>query len=333
MKLSDRDLRDAWREGLPRTRLASEGCPESDLLVRAAAGELTPNEREPLVDHLLTCADCAEEYRLARELVVITGAAPSSVPSSAPSPAPSSVPAPSPAQAPDSPAEETGTNDVRDVRETHVREPLASPRRWRWFFSPAPAFALAAIFLLASLGLIWWVVNLRAERSRLETELAAARSARSEEAARTIAESQAQLEERAREIAAGNAQIAELRAQLSALARPQPNAPLVDLLPPDATRGEATPSTVRVDWPNGAQFVTLILHTSDEARRSDYEVEVIDQAGNTIAREAGLRKSPDNTFTLILPRSLLASGQYRLRLFGIGAGRRERLEQYSLRVN
>jgi hypothetical protein len=43
-------------------------CPSGETLARAAAGDLSPAEREQVVDHLAGCSDCAEEYRLATSL-------------------------------------------------------------------------------------------------------------------------------------------------------------------------------------------------------------------------------------------------------------------------
>lgn len=47
---------------------ASEGCPPPERIWEAVAGRLDPGETRDLVDHVATCAACAEEWRLAVEL-------------------------------------------------------------------------------------------------------------------------------------------------------------------------------------------------------------------------------------------------------------------------
>lgn len=73
MRLDDAALRAAYRDGTRRARQID--CPDSEMLPRAAAGELPPAELDALVSHLASCSDCSEELQLARPLLV-KGAAP-----------------------------------------------------------------------------------------------------------------------------------------------------------------------------------------------------------------------------------------------------------------
>ncbi len=61
-------LRDAFASLAP-TAEARADCPEPERVWRAAAGEVPSAEIRALVDHTAGCPSCAEEWRLARELV------------------------------------------------------------------------------------------------------------------------------------------------------------------------------------------------------------------------------------------------------------------------
>jgi hypothetical protein len=62
MKLSSEELKQLYRV---RTARASRlECPSADAFVNAASGEVNVEERTRLVDHLVSCSDCAQEYQL-----------------------------------------------------------------------------------------------------------------------------------------------------------------------------------------------------------------------------------------------------------------------------
>jgi hypothetical protein len=66
MKLDDEELVALFND--PLARAPGAGCPEPDAFRRAAMGEVSAKEREEFVDHLVSCADCAEEYRVMPEV-------------------------------------------------------------------------------------------------------------------------------------------------------------------------------------------------------------------------------------------------------------------------
>jgi hypothetical protein len=68
--MSDGDADAALREPYRRATASRSrrDCPSSETLARLAAGELAGTEREQISDHLGFCADCAEEYQIARSL-------------------------------------------------------------------------------------------------------------------------------------------------------------------------------------------------------------------------------------------------------------------------
>lgn len=66
MTLDDDALGRTYRRATVRTGGARADCPESDMLARAAAGELDGSARRRVAEHLAFCSDCSEEIQLAR---------------------------------------------------------------------------------------------------------------------------------------------------------------------------------------------------------------------------------------------------------------------------
>ena len=68
MKLTDEEMKALYQAQTVRSARGGADCPPEETLARAAAGDLSSIERERVADHLMGCADCAQEYRLARSL-------------------------------------------------------------------------------------------------------------------------------------------------------------------------------------------------------------------------------------------------------------------------
>src|SRR5262245_40730446 len=68
MKLTDEEMRRLYRRQTARSRSGRAECLSEEAMTRVAEGELSQSEREALADHLMACSDCAEEYRILREL-------------------------------------------------------------------------------------------------------------------------------------------------------------------------------------------------------------------------------------------------------------------------
>lgn len=68
MKLSREQLNEAYREESSRSQQRAASCLSPDSLACLATGDMSTRERERAVDHLLVCADCADELRAAREM-------------------------------------------------------------------------------------------------------------------------------------------------------------------------------------------------------------------------------------------------------------------------
>jgi len=308
MKLSSEELRCLYQQETGRPARGRAECLAADMLLRAAAGESSQAERDQVARHLLGCADCAREYRLVREFKPWA----------------------------DRVAAAAGGPELSAEKE------LAAPQSRWWprlgsMLSPRGApYALAAALLIVSLALGGWVISLRRENNLLKmtsdpapvTEETSSERARREESDRRAQ----QVAEATRRAEQDQAQIAELRRTIDELSRPQPNAPITDLEPRDSTRAGSGVATA-IDVEPGADFFTLILHVDGEPSHASFTLEVGDGRGRRLWLVPGLRKSQLNTFTVALPRRQLPAGQYRLKLYGLRAGRRERVAEYQMRVN
>jgi hypothetical protein len=252
MKLTHSDLRTLYRSGTGMP--ARRDCPSGETLARAAAGQLSHDERDLMADHIAVCAECADEYRL--------------------------------------------TTPVK----AWAREAGLEQARSRYVLPYAAAAAIG--FVALSLG-GWSWLELRSTRRTLDE--ATARATQYEREATT------------------------LRAANDQLAAPVLNAPILDLAPRDATRGHdatATNREQRLMVPAHASAFTLILTTTNNATR--YDVEISDAAGTAIWAGRGLERGRDGSLTLLLPRKLVPSGSYRVRLKAPDSA--QIAEEYRVRV-
>jgi hypothetical protein len=120
--------------------------------------------------------------------------------------------------------------------------------------------------------------------------------------------------------------VASLRRTVSDLSRPQANAPVIDLYSGIA-RGEGTPRPVE-PVPQDARLYTVILHPASPQRGKEYRVEIVRADGAVVWSETGLLLNAYGSLGLIVPRSALGSGDFRIRLFAKEAS----VEEYELRV-
>lgn len=124
--------------------------------------------------------------------------------------------------------------------------------------------------------------------------------------------------------------VAHLRDQVDDLASPQLNAPILDLQPAGSTRG-AGPGVQTV--PADARLFTVILNPAGRPAFAEYELEIVDAAGDVLRRDGGLKPNPFGSFSATLSRGLLGPGDFRVRLVGIDSGGgRQTVEEYALRI-
>src|SRR5262249_260308 len=227
------------------------------------------------------CSDCAEEYRLLRELKPWADQAADSVRT------PASV---------IKPAVMLSDNNHR----------ASTPRpgwieRFVGIFSPGmAAYATAAAFLIIGLAAIAWVISLKRENAGMTAQLNQQRAA-SNRASDSIAEMRRQLEETARQAEQYKKDVAELRRSIDDLSQPSVNVPVEDL-EVDQPRGGASGDVKTVTVPAGANLFTLLLRAKSGLSFPDYALEVIDDHGKRVFRVTGLHKSEADGFNVALPR-------------------------------
>lgn len=117
----------------------------------------------------------------------------------------------------------------------------------------------------------------------------------------------------------------ELRARLDELSAPQVNPVIVDLHQNPAIRSGGETATV-VPAESAA---TLVLYLTEPREFADFEVDILDEREKTVWSSQGLRLDRDYlTVTLALPKGSLPSGEYHIRLYGVGAGEKVLVASY-----
>lgn len=118
----------------------------------------------------------------------------------------------------------------------------------------------------------------------------------------------------------------DLQARLDELSVPQANPVIVDLYQDPAVRsGGESATEVPAELAS-----TLVLHLSEPREFSDFEVDILDaEAEAVVWSSRGLVLDGDFlTVTLALPKGSLPSGEYRIRLYGVGTGEKVLLADY-----
>jgi hypothetical protein len=322
MKLTNEELSRLYRRQTARSRAGRAECLSEEAMARAAEGEMRQSEREVIADHLMACSDCAEEYRVLRELKLW--------------------------------AERTAVSAYE--RESAIesttappgKEARVVPRQLDWagwagragwaswarrlagiFPAGFGAYAIAAALLVVSLACVAWIISLKRENARMAARLNEQLASR-DQASQSLTDARRELEAAERRAEQQQTEIAELRRSVDDLSQPQVNVPITDL-EQQADRGGDGATTVTA--PVGANIFTLILHVADGPSFPDYALEVIDGRGQRLMCAGSLLKSQLNTFTMALPRRLLPAGQYRLKLYGLRPGHGEVVAEYQMRLN
>jgi hypothetical protein len=311
MKLTSEELRTLYQEQTARSHTDRADCLSEETMIDAAEGKLSRSEREKIAGHLMACSDCAEEYRFLRELKPWADQAADSASWSA--------------------------SVIRPVKLSPDKDDRAILPQTNWikrfFDSVSPGLAastIAAALLVISLACVIWAVLLRRENARITAQLNEQRVA-SDRGTDSLAETRRQLEETGRRAEEQQREIAELRRSIEDLSQPQVNVPITDLMI-DSARGKAPGDITTVIVPAGANIFTLILNGANELSFPNYALEILDTRGQRLFRVEGLRKSEAGNFIVSLSRRLLPAGRYRLRLYGLRAGKTEPVGDYFMRV-
>ncbi|HEX5718776.1 MAG TPA: zf-HC2 domain-containing protein [Thermoanaerobaculia bacterium] len=123
----------------------------------------------------------------------------------------------------------------------------------------------------------------------------------------------------------------QLERSVEDLSRPQVNAPVVDLFPASELRGGEGEAAV-VELAPASRFFTLILSPKGSSDYAGYRLEILDSGGRAVWSAEGLEKDRHGSFTLILARSFLAPGDYRLRLYGLEGDAGTLIEELRVRI-
>lgn len=194
-----------------------------------------------------------------------------------------------------------------------------------------PALAMCLMLAVALIGL--WALSLRRE-NRLLAERTAERTAEQGRASERLQSLEAKIRELEASDSASQGQkeslrqeISRLKEQLAAterqretqvaqLRQPDINVPIRNIYPVgDAQRSGGTGEINRLSVPRGTRTFVLILGDYKPGY-SNYRLEIRDPSGRLVARRAGLKPDQNAELSVLLNRTLLSQGKYRLKLFG-----------------
>ena len=304
MKLTEAQIRDIWTRRTARGKTRQAECLTAEQFERACAGEMNKHDRAQIANHMITCSDCADEYRILRSLRPLVDA----IEALHDHPAVARFPV-------------YGSNTFTADKSVTLW------RRFAAYVSPARAIAASAALLLITLALGLWILSIRRGNERqiaqLNRELAerdmALVSAREslDNARRQLEETthQAELEKSLGDSKRYEDEIAQLRQTITDLSRPQIDVPIIDLDPSSPTRGNSTDGAARIDIPPTANFFTLILNITGQRSPSTYAVEIYDSNSKQVWRGQRLRNSRENSVNLTLARKMFPAGRYLIKLY------------------
>jgi len=219
--------------------------------------------------------------------------------------------------------------------------PAVPIRRGPVFFGNPLALA-ASVLLMVSLGLtggLFWqgqkLEDFASERTRtqeelrLEREKLAGELRQAEEVHRRELTATEQRAEEARQ--QDRERIAALERRLAESSRLETflNIPFVGLAQRDPTRGELE----EVKLPAEAHLFFLLLSMTDTRPFPSYRLEVASkETGRVVWTGGGLKASPFNEVSLVLPRDAFSPGDYLLHLYGLKNGKEELAGEYEVRI-
>ena len=346
MKLTNTELQALYHWQPARAELNRTDCLSPELLTRIAVQDVSEAERLTIADHLTTCPDCAQEYKIARATKAWaqnTFATPTE-------------------DFPVAPQEQEPNASEKKAQSDEE----TTPKWWqallpRFFshtgFNPFTA-AVAGLFLVTSLSLATWLVALhfkhKTELARLAEEKASRPAltssdgpidpdilqARIEEAQKQLTEVQTQLVEQNADRVLSNQELLgiqndTLQKEVEEYTKPQLDAPIIDLdagkLPPnpDPTKEPE----IKIEVPSTAALFTVILHKPADKLYPNYQLDLLDAKKPKPLWSGQKKPTPEPmTLTLTLLRRNYPSGTYRLRLLGIDGKKKDTIQTFNLDV-
>jgi cell division protein FtsB len=305
MKVTSEDLKSLFQESTARPAEGRTDCLTAQTMMSAATGQLSDEERERITDHLVTCSDCAWEYRFVLAHKPWADQAGQAFAAAVPG----------------------GLPPHRTAKRPAWQQLIAPLRR-------RPLAIAAQLLLLVLLALGGSMILTRQERLN---EQIAQRDQDLALADKSLAEVRRQLEDAIgrleQQTGKGSKQseeeIARLRQTIDELTSPQLGIPLIDL---DTIRsGGAEPATMAIEIPRTASSVTLILNFNDRQQHPIYEVEIFDQRNDKIWR--GQSKNHGNKLTMTLPRRFLPGGLIHIKLLGLKNNQKVPVADYAIMIS
>jgi hypothetical protein len=110
----------------------------------------------------------------------------------------------------------------------------------------------------------------------------------------------------------------------------RPRALPQQMLAPDGQRGAGGADATTLVATGDAYLLTPMLVS--EQRFEAYRFELVDASGSSRWSSGLVRRGDDDTLAVLVPRSFLPPGRYKLVLYGVSGERREQLDTYSVRV-
>lgn len=296
-------MNELWQQGSARKTALRGDCLSSDLLFRAGLNDLNEAERQQIVEHLIGCADCSEEYRIVR-------------------------------------AANDWAKDIGAEHDRQSAQPIRPrPSRWRSFFDLTgfgyPARAVLAAVLLIAAAVSVWTVKLRLENQTLQAKLNQQQEERTLAAARQAIESQQQAEQ----LLASNQTLAtensRLKEELDLLSNPQIETPIIDVDPASLTRGTAEPGSAvaKIQVPPTASVFTVILHLPGERPERLLLVELVDRKTNSVLWSGQQKRDKSPNLTLTLAKNKYPAGKYRIRISGLNGQSKTLIDHYDIQVS
>ena len=324
MRLTEERLKELLRSQTARSTSRQGECLVENQFVRAAAGEMSSEERRGVARHLITCTDCTEEYQLLRSLKPLTEQVRSTLD------APVDIPV-------------STTRPLLRIVDKPASRSL--PERFAAAVWAYRTGILVAAALVIGIVLGNWLLFARPENNpqiaRLNEELQD-RDRRLESAVKSLEQARGLLEETARkgedkaadrskeEMARNRREISALRGTVRQLSGPRLDAPIIDLDPSEGTRGTPGEAQTGTVIPANAELVTLILNFNNK-QHSRYAIELYDSLGKRVWRGEQAQKGDTRSVNLTLSRHFVPAGLYVIKLYGLD-GKEELIGDYAMKI-
>lgn len=310
MRLTEKELREAWRRLTARPRADRSSCIAPDHLWMVAQGRLDGDTRSQVAAHLARCSDCSREVQLVGslgEFAVTHG---------------SELLARRVRRGRVAGRAETTTPS----REPRVAGPGPSP------FGGLLAWVSGALLLLLLITAVW-AFTLLVETSRLRDELDQATSGRGEilEMSDSLDQTRTQLDALQQERSANQRTIAELEERVVRLGAPIIDPVVVSL---DLRRVERTGDSFprqEVPLPAAARWFTLAVTLPELPDAPSYTLQLQNARGEEVWRRDDVELA-GRSFSISFPTELLRRGIFHLRLLTRGETGTELLEHIPLEI-